>query len=213
MISLSNVVTISSCVLISYSILFYPLLLQKSLDWQYPFIHPHVTSRFPFPPSNSRIITFSFQKPVHSLSRLSTSFFLYYTIPSPLTFLLFTRLPVICWKIVGRYERRNKKGAEIVLTRNKKKKELAGNPSRKGGFSTTKGVYALFAMFVAELCTHEATRGRRAPCFIGHLRRVRPTLCRRARGTRVGKSYDCRETPRARRGGEGGGGRGGGGGY
>lgn len=100
-----------------------------------------------------------------------------------------------------------------MLTRGRRRRKyLSGNPWRKGGFSTTKGgecthaaSHASWLRLLQELCTHEATRGCRVSCFIGHLRRVRPTLCRRARGTRAGKSYDCREA-REEVGGGGGGG-------
>lgn len=145
--------------------------------------------------------------PAHSLPRLSPSFFLYYTILPFFSYLRFSLLFVrkLSDDSCGEIKRaRNRVNAE--------RRRRNYPPSRKGGFSTTKRAYARgfsreFAMFVAELCTHEATRGCRVSCFIGHLSRVRPTLCRRARGTRAGKSYDCREAPRARE--EGGGGDGG----
>lgn len=96
------------------------------------------------------------------------------------------------------------------VNKGKKEKEVSvGESLEKGRIFNheRRGVYA--RGFSRELATFVArvvyTRGCRVSCFIGHLRRVRPTLCRRARGTRAGKSYDCREA-REEVGGGGGGG-------
>lgn len=76
---------------------------------------------------------------------------------------------------------------EIVLTHDREEEEeeegeaTENNPSRKGGFSTTRRVHARlhgvrYACARVVVCTHEATRGCRVSCFIGHLRRVRPYI-------------------------------------